>query len=370
MQFYYHERSNCVHFLSAEVSNQMLELYEQNRVPPSNDTEGATGGGATNRPAAKVPTSNDENATTKNHSQAGATSSRLETLKPAASKTLFESSATNLVGQPVSNHGRSSDYGSAEMKHSAEDEAKDNHHLECEPLPHKENSQEAQDLVKSRSGYGEEQESNVERSEMKEAGDLKVKYTSRNLDHRDGTFVRPPQEAIKKIDRDKVKAALEKRKKATGHITKKAEVMDDDDLIERELEDGIELSAQSEKINQDRRQSWSKPSDRSDNGNMQQGRHQDHADEHHVTKSLPSYEPDPSTVEEGELSALDDVGSGLQSPKSGNRKRKAGSSPDRALEGKQRHHHNRFDYMEDRNKVSRLGHAERDSKRHLQENHV
>ncbi|KAI4333326.1 hypothetical protein L6164_018154 [Bauhinia variegata] len=361
-----------------EVSNQMLELYEQNRVPQSNDAEGSAGGGASNRAAVKAPSSNDETATANSNSQTGGTSSRHETSKPA-SKTAFESSATNHVGRPVSNHGKSNDYGSTDLKYRAEDDAKSNQHAKWEPLPQKESLQEVQEMVRSRPAYDEEEESNVGRSEVKETAELKDKHTSRNLDNRDGTFGRPPPEAIKRIDRDKVKAALEKRRKASGNVTRKPEFMDDDDLIERELEDGIELPTQSEKNKQDRRQSWSKPSDRSDHENMHHGRHQDHEgdEHHHGTKGMSSYEPDLSTVEEGEVSALDDVGPGLQSPKSSNRKRKAGSSPDRVGEGKQRHnygpgphHHNRYDYMEDRGKVSRLGHSERDSKRHAQENHV
>ncbi|XP_028768715.1 cyclin-T1-5 [Neltuma alba] len=359
-----------------EVSNQMLELYEQNRLPPSNDAEGAAGSGATNRPPAKGPTSNDETATTNSNSQTGPMSSKIETSKSAASKALPESSATNHVGRPLSNHNRGGDYGSSEMKHRAEDEAKHNQHPEWEHPVYRENSQEPAD--KSRSGYGEEQESNAGRSEMKESGEFKDKHTSRNLDHRDGTSGRPPQEAMKKIDRDKVKAALEKRRKASSQVTKKTEFMDDDDLIERELEDGIELASQNEKNKQDRRQSWSKSSDKSDHETMQHGRHHDNDDEHHHgMKGLSSYQSDLSNVEEGELSALDDIGPGLHSPKSNSRKRKAVSSPDRVVEGRQwhnyghgSHHHNRFDYMDDRNKVGRLGHTERDGKRHIQENHV
>nr|KYP51905.1 Cyclin-T1-5 [Cajanus cajan] len=325
-----------------EVSNQMLELYEQNRMPPSNDVEG--GGGTSNRATAKATASNDETAAAKCNSQTGGTSSRLEMSKP-----VIDSSVSTHVGRPISNHGRSGDYGSTEMKHRVEGDAKGNQHSERESLPFKGNLHEAQDMVKSRS----------------------------DNDHREDAFIQPPQEAIKKIDRDKVKAALEKRRKAAGHITKKTDVMDDDDLIERELEDGIELAPQSEK-NKDKRQSWSKSSDRSEYENMH-GRHQDHADEQfHGVKGSSSYEPDLNAVEEGEVSALDDMGVGLPSPKSSNRKRKAGSSPERGMEGKQRHnygpgpphHNNRFDYAEDRNKVSRLGHTERDSKRHVQENHV
>jgi hypothetical protein len=56
----------------------------------------------------------------------------------------------------------------------------------------------------------------------------------------------PPKEAIKMIDKDKVKAALEKRRKSRGEITQKKDVMDEDDLIERELEDGVELAVEGQ----------------------------------------------------------------------------------------------------------------------------
>ncbi|KAL5726211.1 Cyclin-T1-3 [Ranunculus cassubicifolius] len=48
----------------------------------------------------------------------------------------------------------------------------------------------------------------------------------------------------KKIDKEKFKAAMEKRKKARSgdSAVQKKEVIDDDDLIERELEDGVELA--------------------------------------------------------------------------------------------------------------------------------
>ncbi|XP_057454061.1 cyclin-T1-3-like [Lotus japonicus] len=384
-----------------EVSNQMLELYEQNRMAQSNDVEGTTGGG--NRATPKAPTSNDEAASTNRNLHIGGPSSTLETSKPATSKNVFVSSA-NHVGRPVSNHGVS---GSTEVKHPVEDDvkgnlhpkqepsayeenmqeaqdmvrsrsgyAKGNQHPKQEPSTYEEKMQEAQDMVRSRSGYGKEQESNVGRSNIKEEDvELNDKHSSKNLNHRDATFASPNLEGIKKIDRDKVKAALEKRKKATGNISKKTELVDDEDLIERvrELEDGIELAAQSEKNKQDGRKSLSKSLDRSAFENMQHGKHQDHSEEHlHLVK--PSHEADLSAVEEGEVSALDDIDLG---PKSSNQKRKVESSPDNFVEGKKRHnygsgstHHNRIDYIEDRNKVNRLGHAERDSKRHIQENQV
>uniref|UniRef100_A0ACD5UST6 Uncharacterized protein n=1 Tax=Avena sativa TaxID=4498 RepID=A0ACD5UST6_AVESA len=73
-------------------------------------------------------------------------------------------------------------------------------------------------------------------------------------------------DAMKKIDKDKVKAALEKRRKSKGDAGRKVDVMDDDDLIERELEHGIELAAEDDKKH-DRRQSWPHPGQREDHQN-------------------------------------------------------------------------------------------------------
>ncbi|KAJ7982019.1 Cyclin T1 [Quillaja saponaria] len=359
-----------------EVSNQMLELYEQNRMPPSSDVEGSAGGGA--RGTAKTPTRNEETTATICNSHTGGTSSRPETLKPASSRSVVESSANNHDGHPATTHTRSSDYGSTETSDKADDGPEGNQHTEREPS-YKENMEEAKDAMRFQSGLGEDQENSVGRNEMEEAGELNDKHNGQNLDPREGTFTRPPQEAIKRIDKYKLKAALEKRRKESGGVTRKTEFMDEDDLIERELEDGIELAAESEKNKQGRRQNWPKPSDESNRWTSQHGRQpDDRGDEpQQGIKGKPSHGQDLSTVEEGEVSALDDVGSGFQSPKSNNRKRKAVSPPEKVIEGKERHnygpgshHHNRPDYMEDRNKVGRLGHSERENRRHSQENHV
>uniref|UniRef100_A0A804QAN8 Uncharacterized protein n=1 Tax=Zea mays TaxID=4577 RepID=A0A804QAN8_MAIZE len=64
-------------------------------------------------------------------------------------------------------------------------------------------------------------------------------------------------DAMNKIDKGKVKAALEKRRKTKGDITTKVDVMDDDDLLERELEHGVELAIEDEKIKQDKMQNLS-----------------------------------------------------------------------------------------------------------------
>uniref|UniRef100_A0ACD6A1A9 Uncharacterized protein n=1 Tax=Avena sativa TaxID=4498 RepID=A0ACD6A1A9_AVESA len=58
-----------------------------------------------------------------------------------------------------------------------------------------------------------------------------------------------------------------KRRKSKVDAGRKVDVMDDDDLIERELEHGIELAAEDDKKH-DRRQSWPHPAQREDHQNM------------------------------------------------------------------------------------------------------
>ncbi|CAK8561376.1 unnamed protein product [Lathyrus sativus] len=334
-----------------EVSNQMLELYEQNRTAPSNNTvEGPAGGG--NQGTAKPPTINDQTATANSNLHTRASSTRHETSKPTISKNVIDPSANHVSAR---GHGKHGDYGTTEMTDMAEVDAKCNKHPDQKLAPYKENFPEAQETGGSQSGSEKDLETNGQRSD---------------LNHRDAAFARPPQEVIKKIDRYKVKAALEKRKQAAiaaNHITKKTELMDEDDLIERAIEDGVELASQNKKNQLDKFESLSMPLNKSDYENMQHGKQQDHADDDlQGLKGMPPCETD-RTAEEGELFTLNDINLGVQLPKSSN-KRKARTSPDRVKEGKKLHgysaeppHHSRFDYIENRNKLYQPGHSERDS---------
>ncbi|KAJ6703357.1 CYCLIN [Salix viminalis] len=181
-----------------------------------------------------------------------------------------------------------------------------------------------------------DQERTAGRNESAEAGEWRDDAVScksssivdRNLDLREGPVSHSPKDAIKMIDKDKVKAALEKRKKSRGETTRKKDIMDEDDLIERELEDGVELAAEDE-------------------------------------KGQSSRELDAEYVEEGEM--LDDA-----PPMLNGRKRK-GSPAERQPEGKRRHdyipNHNR-DTIEDGQKMDKSGYVDRDHRRHPQENHL
>ncbi|XP_058208800.1 cyclin-T1-3-like isoform X2 [Rhododendron vialii] len=320
---------------SDEVSNQMLELYEQNRVPASqaSEAEGSAGTAVSHPPLPKAPIGNEEHVPSNSNSQGVGPTSKPGTLRPTSSRPAPDHPhPDNHGGTMKTTQNRSTDYGSTELKGMSDQKQR---HEPQEQSLHEENIGE--DPNSSR--FGEEDQ------ERFAAGVMKDKFPGRTVEYRDDMLGQSPQEAIKKIDKDKVKAALEKRRKSRGDMVRKKD-LDDDDLIERELEDGIELGSDSVKIKHERRQSWPTTS---------------------------------RNVEEGELAASVDVdaGHGFRSPVSSNRKRKAGSPLERPLEGKQRHdyvpgshHHNHHAFPEDRNRLGRLGYSERDQKRHLQENHV
>ncbi|GMI86025.1 hypothetical protein like AT5G45190 [Hibiscus trionum] len=298
-----------------EVSNQMLELYEQNRVPPSqgSEVEVSAGGGTSHRGPAKHPSGSEEKQ---------------------SRSTADYSSADNhgmpsRTAQNQSNDNGSGEMGSVITDHRMDMENKDGQHHE--QLPLKDNTREVSN--KSRSGMerisGEDQERSGGRNEIAETGEWGDDGTSRkassvvgrNLDIREGPIGQSPQETIK-IDKDKLKAALEKRRKSRGETAKKKDVMDEDDLIERELEDGVELAVEDEKIKREHRQSWSR-NENQDHWEMRKG-------SHFVTKGQSSKGIETAVAEEGEM--LDDA-----SPMVNGRKRKGGSPSGRQAEGKKRH---------------------------------
>ncbi|PWA97427.1 cyclin family protein [Artemisia annua] len=263
-----------------EVGNQLLELYEQNRVAPSQTSE--VGDGVTQKgPTRSLPV--DEDNANNSNSRPG-TSSRPFPDQPYPD---------NHSGPPRPAQTRSSDDGNTDTKGDVE-------------------------VIESKQHYGPEDGNASERREPVEA---KQKYQGRNLDYKGQS----PHDAIKKIDKDKVKAALEKRKKARGgDVTRRTDFMDEDDLIERELEDGIELPGESEKSKQDRIHNWSKPLNQVDD-DIEDGQY------HSSTKGQSSRSQDFDHVEEGEVGLMDDGDRGFnRSPKSSNRKRKVGgTSPEK-----------------------------------------
>ncbi|KAI3902276.1 hypothetical protein MKW92_046281 [Papaver armeniacum] len=380
-----------------EVSNQMLELYEQNRLAaqPGSEVEGSATAGV-QRSSTKAPKSSEESVPVNGHGSGTASSVKAEAAVPSLTRAVSEHSyGDNQNGSQRSTQNRNNDNGRTEMtsvtpirkidgdskgrthadweskvdgetkecqhseqnqemdgetkdyRHSEQDhkgdaETKDRQHSEQESLTCRgENVKETSSRDRSVSDHSvaEDQERNSERREMGEAGEEKTNVDvsqsgsrgGRNLDYREGSVSQSPLDAIKKLDRDKVKAALERRKSRVG-VAKKMDLMDDDDLIERELEDGIELAVEDEKLKQERRQSWPNSSNSQELENQKSGRDRDE-DTRHVShsgglKGRSSSGTKGKNLEDREVHLFDDGNKReFQSPESSNRKRKA-VSPD------------------------------------------
>ncbi|GAB4855706.1 hypothetical protein Ancab_024349 [Ancistrocladus abbreviatus] len=351
-----------------EVSNQMLELYEQNKNPASQGSEvdGSTaGGGAASRVPSKV-SSEDYVAT--NPSQAGGTA-KAGTSKPSSTH-IVPDHVDNYGGPPRITQNRSNDYGNSATNLS---EHKDHGESRvAEPSFHQDDDGQS---MRSSDWHGGEdnKERSVGGNRAREGGEFKDKYHSRNMESREPVSTQSPPEVIKKIDEDKLKELREKRKKSRAEVVRRKDSMDEYDPIVKELEEGVELAvAESEKNKQEKKQGWSHPSSRLENENSRHGKHLETVgDWHHSgTKGELLRGSDLENVEEGEVSALDD-------PSWGYSKKRRGSPLERTSDGKQWRdsvpgsaRHYQHDFPEDRNKLGRLGYADREHKRHMQENHA
>ncbi|GAB4835552.1 hypothetical protein Ancab_000461 [Ancistrocladus abbreviatus] len=350
-----------------EVSNQMLELYEQNKNTASQGSEvdGSTaGGGAANRAPSKVPSEDYVAAT----SQAGVTT-RAGTLKPASTH-LVPDHMDNHGGQQRSTQNRCNDYGNSVMNVSGHKDHGESRVAEASS--HQDDVGDGQSLRSSDwHGGKDNKERSVGGSRAREGGDFKDKY--RIMECKEPVSAQSPPEVIKKIDEDKLKELREKRKRSRSEVMRRKDSMDEYDPIVKELEEGVELAvAESEKSKQEKKQSWSQPSTRLENENSWHGKHLEIvADRHHFgTKGDMLHGPDVENVEEGEFSVLDD-------PSWGYSKKRRGSPPEKMSDGKQWHDSMpgsarpyQHDFPEDRNKLGQLGYADREHKRHMQENHV
>ncbi|VFQ62242.1 unnamed protein product [Cuscuta campestris] len=280
-----------------EVSNQMLELYEQKFL--ASEAEECADAVGNQRPTNPSGANEVHNPNSNCSHDGTATSSKTGTSKASSQKPIPDHSLPN-------NHGRAG-------------QNCDNDHANSEKNTTDGSSDAGEASDKQNDGSGEEKTKQMK--EMLDGGG------ALEHDHKDGAAVgRSPQEVfIKNIDKGKVKAALERSRKSRGGTTRKADVLDDDDLIERELEDGIVVDA--EKSKWERRQSWSKSSSGLEH------------DQRMMTKGVVQpLQKENNNLEEGELDPYGDTVAhkgAHHSPKSANRKRKA--SPLLQREGKHRH---------------------------------
>ncbi|GMH11384.1 hypothetical protein Nepgr_013225 [Nepenthes gracilis] len=354
-----------------EVSNQMLELYEQNRVPASQGSEAdgnIAGGGAANSAAPKA--SIEDHIANHNSSQAGVPT-RPGTLKPSSAH-LVPDHVDNQGGPSRGAHNQSNDYGNSVMNLSEHKEHGESRVGEVSSFLHYVGN--GQNMRSSDWHGGEDKNEGVGGNSASESVELKDKYHPCNMECKEPVTAQSPPEVIKKIDEDKLKELREKRKRSRGDVIRKRDPMDEYDPIVKELEEGVELAvAESEKIKRQKKQSWPQLSTRLGNENSLHGKHLDAlGNRHHFgAKGEQLRGSDLENVEEGEVSALDDPSWG------GYVKKKTGSPPENTCDGKLWHdsvpgptRHYQHDFPEDRNRLGRHAYAERDHKRHLQENHA
>lgn len=300
----------------------MLELYEQNRAAPppphANETEGSSASGPSHQPSARVPGAASEEVPPPNggHSQV--------TTKPP---TMHHSIPISSSAQPLHHDQPYPDYKQNESHRILQKDSND------------------RESIKTKTSF----------SEGKTEAGIVEEPEARAFTGADEAKEKPSAfDSMKKIDKDKVKAALEKRKKLKGDVARKVDPVDEDDLIERELEHGVELAVEDERIKQERRQ---KPYHITENGNLG------------VERALEG-------AEEGEVS-MD--GRDYCSPEPSSQKRKATTSPtSKHFGGKDgydgQHYHGPFskrrEGLDDARIASRFERGEKEHKRFRQENQV
>ncbi|XP_010441765.1 PREDICTED: cyclin-T1-5-like [Camelina sativa] len=319
-----------------DVSNQMLELYEQNRVPASqgSEVESSVGGGSAQRPGSRNAVSTDEHVGSRQTSVRSTHEHSNSDNPGSSSKGVLNQNNDNGVGEAVN--------VSVDNKEVIERETKESSlHSESHTAAHKDSAREAphnsRPLVQ---GPGKDN-SEREGGELQDDGAV---HKSRNVEAGDVPISQSPKDL--KLLRDKVKAKREKAKKLLGERTRKKDLMDEDDLIERELED-VELAVEDEKTKERKVQSRPKV-ENSDTMGTEHG-------------EILDVKGEVKHTEEGEM--VNDV-----SPMMHSRKRKMGSPPEKQTEGKRRH--NSENGEEGHNKTSRGSshHGDREHRRHSQEN--
>ncbi|KAF2577881.1 hypothetical protein F2Q68_00006256 [Brassica cretica] len=184
-----------------DVSNQMLELYEQNRVPASqgSEVESSVGGGSGHHVGSK----------------------------PVSARPSHEhSNSDNHGGSSKATENQRNDNGSGEAGSVITE------HTENQPASKSRVEEPGKDITESIVANLPDDSSAQDKSRNVNTGDVPVSQSPKDI----------------KLLRDKVKAKLE-AKKLQGERTRKKDLIDEDDLIEREIED-VELAVDDDKGNQ------------------------------------------------------------------------------------------------------------------------
>lgn len=244
-----------LHSLSiiADFSSQMLELYERNRTTHAQSSHGGEANGSSagvrNQHSSVKSEENSKEPSAHGHHQV----SRLSNLQ--------HSTSTGAPGHHDIGHSNSdkhscghkmlqNDNGGSKVKNRSgtrSDACMDRLHHDKRSSPghyYSQASYESHSLAKEHKPHRPHDNSNETRDGV---GDKEAPGLS--------TF----RMDVVHNDKDKVKAPLDKQSKLKGGVSTKINVMEDD-LLDRGLEHGVELTIEDEKVKQDKRQNLSQGS--------------------------------------------------------------------------------------------------------------
>ncbi|CAN6333953.1 unnamed protein product [Urochloa humidicola] len=241
-----------------EVSNQMLELYEQNRTTLAQPSHGSEAEGSTAGVRNQHSSVKSEGNSKEPSAHGSSKLSNLQRSSLAGAPGHHDGhlisdkhiSGHKMLENDNGNHGGSKDKSS--KSGSKSDVGMDRSHHDKKPSPgnhYSKASHESRNSMEEHKPHRPHDNSKETRDAVRGGNEAPGVPSSR-------------MDAMNKIDKDKVKAALEKRRKSKskGGVATNINVMDDDDLLERELEHGVELAVEDEKIKQDKKTYGSKPS--------------------------------------------------------------------------------------------------------------
>ncbi|KAF8753588.1 hypothetical protein HU200_011617 [Digitaria exilis] len=228
-----------------EVSNQMLELYEQNRTPQSQPSQGSEAEGSS-AGVRNLHSSVKSEGNSKEASAHGHQVSKLSNVQHSGhSNSDKHISGHKMPQNDNGNHGGTKDKSSRSGNKS--DAGMDRSHHEKKSSPahnYPKTSPEFRNPKEEHKPHRAHDNSHETRDGVLGGNEAPSVSTSR-------------VDAMNRIDKDKVKAALEKRRKSKGGVAANVNMMDDDDLLEREIEHGVELAVEDEKTKQDKQQDLS-----------------------------------------------------------------------------------------------------------------
>ncbi|GAB2240526.1 hypothetical protein Droror1_Dr00021044 [Drosera rotundifolia] len=274
-----------------EISNQMLEQYEQNRVPPSHGSEAeGTAGGTANRAASNLST--EDRPASNKQSQDGR-GSKLET------STQLNPDQGDSYGVPSRiNQNQGSDAVN-EVKNGSELIK----YVESSRVDAPSQHGNVVDERNTELHDGEDKKDPSVSGMTDEDGESKDRLQNLSVEHKEPVMTHSPLDIIKTINEDKLKELREKRKRSRGDVIKRKDNLDEFDPIVKELEEGVELAAaEREKTSQEKKRSWSQASSKPENEDSLSGKHME-AVAVDAGGSKHRHEPD-ADVEEGEVSAM------------------------------------------------------------------